>query len=122
MFDKEFQINNNGNNELIKYYILSDEDMRDIGFTDYNEKFWYYATTLDKTMEISFNIRIYKETGEGEIDIFDDEFGQPYDYQGILHEDPTKELPLEIFHKVEKEMKYLTEQGVISGHEFGDYI
>ena len=31
------EVNSNGVNKLIKYNILSDEEMRDIGFTDYAE-------------------------------------------------------------------------------------
>ena len=37
------EVNSNGVNKLIKYNILSDEEMRDIGFTDYSKDTWYFC-------------------------------------------------------------------------------
>ena len=36
------EVNSNGVNKLIKYNILSDEEMRDTGFTAYAEDTWYF--------------------------------------------------------------------------------
>ena len=40
------EVNSNGVNKLIKYNILSDEEMRDIGFTDYAEDTWYFCRMI----------------------------------------------------------------------------
>ena len=40
------EVNSNGVNKLIKYNILSDEEMRDIGFTDYSKDNWYFCRTI----------------------------------------------------------------------------
>ena len=37
------EVNSNGVNKLIKYNILSDEEMGDIGFTDYSKDNWYFC-------------------------------------------------------------------------------
>jgi hypothetical protein len=54
--------------------------------------------------------------------VLDEDFGQPYDYQYMLKKNPNFEPYLIIKEQVEEYMKYLQDNGVLSGHEYGDYI
>lgn len=101
--------------------VLSDNQMRKAGFTDFVKTTWYYSTMLGE--EVSFNVTIEKNNSlQFAIDILDDDFCQPYDYQYILGRNPTHEFALSIKAKVEKEMLYLMKQGIISNYKIGDYI
>ena len=43
----DVEVNSNGVNKLIKYNILSDEKMRDIGFTDFSKDNWYFCRLIE---------------------------------------------------------------------------
>lgn len=123
------EVNSNGVNSLIKYNILSDERMREIGFTDHSNSRWYFSRMInfpkDKRysgFNISFNVSIPKDGSDLRIDILDEDFLQPYDYQYLLEKNPDLEPALIISKQVEKWMSYLTEAGVLSGHVYGEYI
>jgi hypothetical protein len=124
-----FTLNSNGNNTKIKAHILSDKEMRKIGFSDYAKENWYYCRRVDfhkekryKTFDITFNVTIPKNGSEIGIDILDDDFGQPYDYQRMLKKDHNFEPALIVKEFVEDQMKYLQDAGVLSGHVYGEYI
>ena len=73
--------------------------------------------------EISFNISVSKaDPKDFRIDILDEDFLQPYDYQSILQNNPNQKFAKFIMENVEKEMLRLKECGIIDGHEYGDYI
>ena len=113
----------------IKGRILSDEKMREIGFTDYVKDRWYYSKTIRfpkekiyKGFHITFNVTIPKDGSNIQIDILDEDFLQPYDYQYILQNNPIFDPCLIVKEQVEEMMIYMQEQGVISGYTKGDYI
>ena len=58
------------------------------------------------------------------IDVLDEDFCQPYDYdyQSMLHKNPTFEPALIVYEQVEELMEYLQSKGVLSGHVKGEYI
>lgn len=123
------EVNSNGVNKLIKATILSDEKMREIGFTDYAEDNWYFCRLIKfpkerryREFEISFNVSIPKDNSDIEIDILDEDFLQPYDYQRMLYNNPTFEPAMIVKEQVEEWMKYLQDKGVLSGHVYGEYI
>ena len=123
------EVNSNGVNKLIKYNILSDEEMRDIGFTDYSKDSWYFCRTIKfpntkryRGFDISFNVSILKDNSDIRIDVLDEDFCQPYDYQYMLDKTPNFEPCLIVKEQVEDWMKYLQGKGVISGHVYGEYI
>ena len=120
MSDAEVEVNSHGTNKAIKAHILSDDKMREIGFTDYDEKKWYYCKSLSK--EISFSVTIPKDGSDIEICTLDEDWGQYYDYQYILERDQTNPFALGIKIKVEDCMRYLQNKGVLFGHEYGEYI
>ena len=121
------EVNSNGVNKSIKYNILSDEEMRAIGFTDYFKNTWYFCKMIKfpkeyRGLDISFNVSIPKDNSYIEIDVLDEAFCQPYDYQYMLDKNPKFEPCLIVKEQVEEWMKYLQDKGVLSGHVCGEYI
>ena len=119
------ELNSNGVNKKIKAHILSDEEMREIGFTDYVKDQWYFCRVAQKFkygFSITFNVTIPKDGSDIRIDILDESFAQPYDYQIMLDRNSKFEPALKVKEKVEEWMAYLQEKGVLSGHEYGEYI
>ena len=125
----EFKTNSNGVNSLIKYNILSEEEMRDIGFTDYSKDTWFYERYVKfpkdkkyRNIEISFSVSIPKDGGDLRIDVLDEDFLQPYDYQRMLEGDNPPAVAFIVDNFVEEQMEYLQEKDVLSGHLKGEYI
>jgi len=114
------EVNSNGVNTAIKAHILSEEKMREIGFTDYYKPNWYYLKMLKDS--ISFSVTIPKDGSDFSIDVLDEDFCQPYDYQYLLEKNPKFKFALLIQEKVEEQMKYLQDLGVLEGHRVGEYI
>lgn len=115
------EVNKHGVNACIKAHLLPDKKMRKVGFTDYREGFWYFCRDLGH--EISFSVTINKADAEDLcIDVLDEDFGQPYDYQRYLKNIPENEFAIKIRDKVEYWMEYLQDEGVLSGHIKGEYI
>ena len=131
------ELNSNGVNKLIKAKILSDEKMKEIGFhknyyegTDH-EKYspcWYFSRMIQfqekkyRGIEISFNVKIPKDGSDISIDVLDEDFCQPYDYQYFLEHNPPNKVALIVKEQVEEWMKYLQDNGILSGHVYGEYI
>ena len=72
--------------------------------------------------EISFNMNIFHDN-TGTIDILDDDFCQPYDFQYMIsnNKNPNK-VALEIQEKVYEIMENLKALGIINNWNKGDYI
>lgn len=134
----EKAVNHNGVNKAITYIILPDEKMQEIGFhknyyegTDHEQysPYWYFNRMIEfpkekrwNGMDISFSVNIPKDGTDISIDILDVTFCQPYDYQFLLSKNPQNECALIVKEQVEKWMKYLQDNGVLRGHEYGMYI
>ena len=128
------ELNSKGVNKKIKANILSDEEMNKIGFTGkYYEgtiheqdcPYWYFCRMLklsNKRIEISFNVKIPKDGSDISINVLDEDFLQPYDYQFLLSKNPDNQVALNVQEQVERWMKYLQDNNVLTGHEFGEYI
>lgn len=123
------KLNKHGVNSDITATILPDEGMRKIGFTDFIKDRWYFFRELKVSKkfkrcnwEISFNVTIPKDGSDISIDVLDEDFGQPYDYQAMLERNPSADLPLFVKEEVEKYMSYLQINGVLHGHKYGEYI
>ena len=117
----EFEVNERGINKNIKINVLEDKKMREIGFTDFRKDTWYFSRMLKK--EISFSLSVNKENpADFRIDVLDDDFCQPYDYQSILSKNKNHQFAKEIMVLVEKHMAYLAESGIVEGHIYGEYI
>jgi sucrose-6-phosphate hydrolase SacC (GH32 family) len=130
-YDGDIEVNEHYTNKKIKAHILSDEEMKKIGFNkNYSERtanekyspYWFYLKSMPTDDDISFIIYIYKDNSSVEIFTLDEDFGQVYDYQHVLKDNPKHEFALETQKFVEEEMKYLQDNGVIEGHNYGEYI
>lgn len=126
-FDESHAIlTENHNNAIIKFHILDEKDMRNFGFTDKREGYWYKCIMLPEPVDnISFNIALNKTDSEDwRIDILDENFCQPYDYQFLISEYKNDDLKFAHVVKniVDGIMKMYTTLGLISGWEEGDYI
>lgn len=123
------EVNSKGVNKAIEAHILSDEKMREIGFTDHAKDRWYFCRILKfpkkeryRDFEISFNVTTPKDGSDFSIDVLDEDFLQPYDYQRMLNNNPDFEPALIVKEQVEEWMAYLQDNGVLSGHKYGEYI
>lgn len=122
---EEVETNSNGVNANIKANILSDDKMREIGFTENRKGYLYFSRILkvpNKKDEITFNVTIPRDGSDIRIDVLDEAFCQPYDYQHILYKNPTSGFALLVKKEVEHWMKHLTDAGVLEGHKYGEYI
>lgn len=123
MATEELVLNKHGVNAAIGYKVLSDEEMRALGFTDRVEGKWYYFHHVSDDGEITFNVTLDKAGVEDlRIDVLDEMFGQPYDYQYLLKRNPSKGYPAQVHDAVEQEMARLQDAGVLFGHVVGEYI
>ncbi len=135
---KKVELNSNGVNKLIKATILSDKKMKEIGFiknycegTEYEEysPYWWFTKLINfpneqqwRNIEISFTVKIPKDGSDIEIMILDEDFCQHYPYQEILSRNPKHKCANIVRKEVERYMKYLQDNGVLSGHNYGEYI
>lgn len=132
------EVNSNCVNKLIKYNILSDERMKKIGFhknyyegTDREEysPYWWFTKIIEfpkekrwKNIEIDFDVKIPKDGSDIDIMVLDMDACQPYDYQYLLSKNSENECANIVKEQVEMWMKYLQDNGVLSGHVYGEYI
>lgn len=127
--EEEIKVNKNCVNAKIQAHILPESEMRKIGFTDHVKDNWYFCRMLRfpkkklyRDFEISFSVTIPKNSDDIRIDVLDEAFCQPYDYQRILYDHPNHETALIVQNEVEKWMDYLQKKGVLSGHVRREYI
>lgn len=125
-FGKPVELNEHGNNAAIKVHILDNATMELNGFRWVNEH-WYVCKHVFG--DITFNMTIFSEDN-WQIDILDENFLQPYDYQymwekAVEADKPLSEVPPAMVitdWNVTKIMESLKKAGIISGWEVGDYV
>lgn len=115
---KPVEINEHGNNAAIKVHILDDATMKLNGFRRTNDH-WYFCNPVYK--DITFNFTIYSEDN-WQIDILDEWFCQPYDYQAMYESGNYRPVVLTVMENVNEIMDSFVHKGIISGWEVGDYI
>lgn len=104
-----------GLNMAIGSKILPDEQMRALGFTDHQTANWYWVKNLGH--EVSLNVTIPKDGSRLSIDVLDEWYLQPYDYQAI-HSPIADRIAV----KVDRHLAELQEAGVITGFVPGMYV
>lgn len=125
---EDIKTNSHGVNAKIKGHILPESQMREIGFTDYAKDRWYFCRMIQfpkkkyRGLEISFSVTIPKDGSDIRIDVLDEDFCQPYDYQHFLSKNPQHKISNIIKEQVEDWMEMLQEKGVLEGHVRGEYI
>lgn len=118
--NKDVPLDERGQNANIKFHVLNENTMKSYGF-GYTYERWVFNIGLTDT--ISINISISDE-GEGLIDILDDDFLQPYDFQSVIINmaDKAPSVAKTVQKKVYEIMNNLIYAGIISGWNVGDYI
>ena len=96
-------LNNRGLNANLRAKPVPDQTMLDNGFRWVNDERWCYYEDLG--YNVSLNITVSTEGLS--IDVLDDNFCQPYDYQAILRKNPESKVALEIHRKVQAIMKHM---------------
>lgn len=129
---EKVELNSHGVNAKIKAHIFDDTRMREFGFTDYAKDRWYFCRGINfkdvkkkkglSNIDISFSVTIPKDGSDIRIDVLDEWFCQPYDYQYILEKDPGHKIANIVKEQVEYWMEKLQEEGVLKGHVRGEYI
>lgn len=118
IINRNVPLNDRGQNSNIKFGNVSEGTLKSFGFWN-TEDSWYMVVVVCSEMDITFNISIVKSTKEVIIDVLDEEFLQPYDYQEMLG---LNDIANEVHHKVQECMKSLVDSGIIVGYNMGDYI
>ena len=126
---EEVKLNSNCVNAKIVAHILPEKEIREIGFTNCYEPIWYFCRVIKfpkekryRGFDISFSVSIPKDGSDIRIDVLDEDFCQPYDYQKMLENGGKFEPCLIVKEQVEEWMQYLQDKGVLSGHVYGEYI
>lgn len=119
---KPVEINEHGNNAAIKVHILDDATMKRNGFRRFisgEDNWWYFCNRVHK--DITFNMTIY-DSGNWAIDILDEAFCQPYDYQAMYERGNHMSFILTVMKNVNEIMDSFVHKGIISGWKVGDYV
>lgn len=115
----------NGLNAKIRFHLLPAGQMAALGFRDCEDE-WYLMRFVGlkyrDEYDFSFNVSVPKDGSRGRIDVLDESFCQPYPYDLILSRNPDNRYACAVRDDVEREMATLIDAGVISGHEYGEYI
>ena len=92
---EEIKLNSHYVNAKIQGHILSDDKMKEIGFTEYRKGYLYFCRGIQfpkekryRGLDISFSVTIPRDGTDIRIDVLDEDFCQPYDYQMILSKSP----------------------------------
>ena len=135
MFDQRYlagwenaKTNGLGTNEKIEFHAEDEAKLRDFGFHLFEGLFdipphwhWHRSLTTSVSLDVNYYVRPYKGA-QVEIITIDEDCCQPYDYQYLLKRNPKMQYALTVFDRVEAYMRLLSEAGIVSGHEYGDYI
>lgn len=120
------QVNKYQTNVLLQGHVKSASEMIEYGFRRIEHEtvdvpYWSYCTWLVPKYGIEFDLSLYDD-GLVRIDVLDDDFGQPYDYQKLLDSDPYYMFPRQVFWEVDELMHKLQDDGFISGYHTGMYV
>lgn len=110
------------NNAALSMHSLDDVTMRELGFTDLRKGYWYLCRRVSADSDITLNVRISKDGHDWRIDVLDECFCQPYDYQYLLSVNPTLDYANNVADECEKWYRRLSEWGLLSGWHEGMYV
>ena len=118
----EPNVDDRGLNVLINSKILSNDEMLRAGFRLTQMDTWYLCRYVGDDQETTLNITISQDGSRLKIDVLDEAFCQPYDYQMLLGKDSTNQHALNVMNNVETVMQLLSDAGIITGWQKGMYI
>lgn len=115
-------LNDNGNNTLLSMHPVDDETMRELGFIDRDGDGWYLCRPVSDDSDITLNVIIDTEDDDWRIDVLDERYLQPYDYQMILNANPDRAYARMVADKCEEWFRKLSDAGVLDGWKPGMYV
>lgn len=123
-YPDNIQTNERGTNVAITHTILPENQMHALGFKKNNDGTWSWIRTkrIHQHLDLCMWIRLDPMSNKTYIDILDDDFCQPYDYQSMLAKGTDNKYAIGSFEWVEMQMEYLQDAGILHGHKRGDYI
>lgn len=107
-----------GQNKNIKFHILDTDIMQSCGFRFFNNH-WFFCIGITDTISMIITI---EQNEEGKIDIMDDDFMQPYDFQSMINKGNPNNTVKIVQKKVYEIMENLIKSKIITGWNRGDYI
>lgn len=110
------------NNAALGVNILSDAEMRALGFTDHVLEKWYLCSRVSECGDITLNLTIAKDGSDWELDVLDERFLQPYDYQGLLERNPDNGYARAVADECERQYRLLTKAGILTGWHEGMWV
>lgn len=110
------------NNAALSMHPLDDATMRELGFTDLRKGYWYLCRRVSPDSDTTLNVHIAKDGHDWQIDVLDENFCQPYDYQYLLSVNPTLDYANNVADECEKWFRKLSEWGLLSGWHEGMYV
>lgn len=116
---KETEVNEFGNNKNIKFHVVDKDIMESCGFKKLKDGTWCFCKGI--THRISFNVTIKKDDN-GYIDILDNDWLQPYDFQAFIMNGNPNEVAIKVQKEVYQWMDSFKTFGIIEYWEWGDYI
>jgi hypothetical protein len=115
------ELNEYGLNAALTASILpSRQDMRTLGFTERSGATWGLCRPVGTG--VTLDLSIPKDGSPFRLDIIDEKFRKPYDYQGILRDYPDDECALGVQKDVEHALRFLSKVRIIQGFETGVQI
>ena len=92
---------------------ITEKELRNYGFTDWSNGHWYLCKNLYKN-EISLNLDILKvDYGHVEIDVLDENVGQPYNYDWLLSVNKNAKTANKVKKAYDKIMKKLLKDEIL---------
>ena len=116
---KATEVNERGQNKNLRFHIVDKDIMRKVGF-EHTDGFWILCECSN---DVSVNIKI-SDDEVGEIDVLDDEWLQPYDFQYMIQSrgDYAPQTAKEIQKKLYSILDAMKTFGILEGWEWGDYV
>lgn len=116
------KVDETGLSLAIQFHVRPESEMLAAGFRiPYEGADHYYLCRMVES-DISMNVTVPMDGSRGRIDVLDEEFCQPYDYQHMLSQRPHHPFATKVKDKVDDEMERLVEAKILSGWSRGDYI
>lgn len=92
------------------------------GFRKIGESRVVLLRTLGCGIDFFVTINV-NDLNDIKIDVIDEDFGQPYDYQlYIMESEKPVRVASAVYEKVETELKKLQDAGILRGHVRGNYV
>lgn len=120
--DTGVKLTKHQNNAALGVNILPDAEMRAYGFTDHVPEEWYLCRKVSEDGTTTLNLTIAKDGSDWVIDVLDEYFLQPYDYQGLLERNPNNGYARAVADECERQYRLLTEAGILTGWHEGMYV